>query len=113
MKTLLTLAAIVCLSALPARAADGQISKSTLAHLGLGGLTAMSDAQGLEIRGLGVAEAWNQDKDYGDWHDKHTEKEHKHHEKHDHHENCFKASCHPKPTCNFTNLCHTHCGKAG
>jgi hypothetical protein len=106
MKTVLTFAAIVCLSALPAYSADGQVSKSTLAHLGLAGLTTLSDAQGLEIRGLGVADAWNQGK--GDWNDKHKDKDHKHHEKH---ENCFKAECHPKPTCNFSNLCHSHCGK--
>jgi hypothetical protein len=113
MKTLLTFAAVVCLSALPAYSADGQISKSTLSHLGLAGLTSLSDAQGLEIRGLGVADAWNQGKDYGNWFDgKHKEKEHKHHEKHEH-ENCFKAECHPKPTCNFSSLCHTHCGKSG
>jgi hypothetical protein len=110
MKTLLTVAAIVCLSALPAYSADGQVSKSTLALLGLSGLTTLSDAQGLEIRGLGVADAWEHDKGYGDWHDKHKEKEHKHHEKH---ENCFKTECHRKATCNFSNLCHTHCGKGG
>jgi hypothetical protein len=108
------LAAVVCFVSLPAYAADGQISKSSLNRIGLAGLTPISDAQGLEVRGLGVQEAmgwdegWGDHKEYGhDKHDHYKQHEHKHHEKH---ENCLK-DCHPKPHCNIISTCHAHCGK--
>jgi hypothetical protein len=126
MRTLLTFAAIVCLTALPAYSADpadGHVSRSSLTRLGLAGMTPMSDVQGLEIRGLGVAEAMGFDDGYGehkeygkDKHEEHKHKEHKHHEQkhHEKHENCFECKCHEKASCNFSSLCHTtHCSKAG
>lgn len=125
MKTLVTLAVVVCFASLPACAADGQISKSSLDRLGLAGLKPMSDVQGLEVRGLGVSEAMGWDDGWGDngkndhdkyghdQHDKHHKDhhqqfEHKHHEKHE----CFQGNCHPKAHCgNIISTCHTHCGK--
>ena len=61
MKLFLGVAAIVCLTAASAKAGDGQLSSHSLAALGLGGMQAMSDDQGLDIRGLGVAEEMNGD----------------------------------------------------
>jgi len=54
MKTLVVLAASVALSAAPALAADGKVSHSSLAKMGLPGMQPMSDAKGLEIRGQAV-----------------------------------------------------------
>ena|SRR5579862_5504813 len=125
MKTLLAFASFLCLTALPAFGADGQIPNSSLARVGLSGMTPLSDVQGLEIRGMGIMEAMGMNDDDGNYkehgHDKHEkhEKEHKHHEKHhehkhhEKHENHFKCEFHPKPSCNFGNLCHVHVGKAG
>lgn len=50
MKQVLTMAAI-CLMAAPA--IGGEVSDQTLSQLGLGDLQAVSDAQGMEIRGFG------------------------------------------------------------
>jgi len=51
MKTLLTIASVLVLSASPAFAGEGQISKQSLAKMGLSGMQTMSDAQGMQIRG--------------------------------------------------------------
>jgi hypothetical protein len=124
MKILLTFAAVLCFTSLPAYSADGQISSSSLTRLGLAGMTPISDVQGLEVRGLGVMEAMSMDNGYDDHkkygHDKddHDKKEHKHHEKHERHEkhehdHHFKCDLHAKPSCNLGSLCHVHAGKAG
>jgi hypothetical protein len=131
MKALLTFAAVVCFTAMPAFSADGQVSQSSLTRLGLGGLTPISDTEGLEIRGQGLMDAMGMNNDgYGDQmhkdhdknkHDKNKHDEHKHHEQkhheqnhHEKHDNHFKCDFHPpKPNCNIGSLCHTHCGKAG
>jgi hypothetical protein len=52
-KLALAVAVVGCLSA-SAFAADGRISRSSLAHMGLQGMTTMSDAQGLQVRGMSV-----------------------------------------------------------
>jgi hypothetical protein len=50
-KLALAVAVVGCLSA-SAFAADGRISQGSLAHMGLQGMTTMSDAQGMHIRGM-------------------------------------------------------------
>src|SRR5579863_5317482 len=55
MKILFALATVVALSAAPAFAADGHVSRHSLAKMGLSGMTSMSDAQGTAIRGLSIA----------------------------------------------------------
>ena len=55
MKSLFALAAIVALSAAPAFAGDGQVSAKSLANMGLSGMKAMDDAQGMTVRGLSIA----------------------------------------------------------
>jgi len=139
MRTLLTFAAVLCF-AVPAYSADGQISQSSLARLGLAGMTSLSDAQGLEVRGLGVMDAMQMQHGYGDFYDrddhkdgdhkdgdhkdkdgdhkhdrdKHHEHGHhehnKHHEQH-HHDHVFKCEFHMKPHCQFGSLCHMNGGK--
>ena len=54
MKYAFSLAAIlVCLMALPAWAADGHVPQTTLARLGLAQMEILSDAEGLQVRGMG------------------------------------------------------------
>ena len=55
MKYTLAIAALLVAAAGNAFAEEGQVSQSQLAELGLPGMTAMSDAQGAEIRGQGFA----------------------------------------------------------
>jgi hypothetical protein len=55
MKTLLSVAAVVVLAASPAFAGQGQVSKNSLAKMGLAGMQVMSDEQGSQIRGTSVA----------------------------------------------------------
>jgi hypothetical protein len=55
MKIFLALVTVVVLSAAPVLAGDGQISKSSLSRMGLPGMTAMSDADGMAIRGTSFA----------------------------------------------------------
>ncbi len=57
MKSLLSLASVLVLSAAPALAGDGQVSSQSLAKMGLSGMHSMTDAQGTQIRGLSVAVA--------------------------------------------------------
>ncbi|HEV8069487.1 MAG TPA: hypothetical protein VGP76_17230 [Planctomycetaceae bacterium] len=57
MKTLLSIASVLVLSAAPALAGDGQVSHKSLAKMGLSGMQTMSDSQGQQIRGLSVAVA--------------------------------------------------------
>ncbi len=55
MKTLLVLAALFGLSTAPAFAGDGQISKTGLSRMGLAGMKAMSDVDGMSVRGTSFA----------------------------------------------------------
>jgi hypothetical protein len=55
MKALLSVAAVLVLSAAPAVAGQGQVSKNSLAKMGLAGMQVMSDEQGSQIRGTSVA----------------------------------------------------------
>jgi hypothetical protein len=57
MRSLLMVFAVVCLAlvASVASAAPGQVSDSTLAAFGLGGMQQMSDVQGTQVRGMGFA----------------------------------------------------------
>jgi hypothetical protein len=112
MKRLLGLAAVFSLWAATAMAGDGRISSQSLAKVGLSGMTAISDAQGLEIRGLGVSEAtsYGKEGENGKDHHKNGEKnechERKQHENCGHqHENCGHSSC-GSSCCNFSSLCH-------
>ena len=57
MKTLLSLASVLVLSAAPAMAGDGHVSSQSLAKMGLSGMHSMTDAQGTQIRGLSIAVA--------------------------------------------------------
>jgi hypothetical protein len=50
-KFLLLFAALFGFSAAPAFAGDGHISKSGLSHMGLAGMKAMTDVDGMSIRG--------------------------------------------------------------
>jgi hypothetical protein len=111
MKLLIGWAAIVGLSAVSAMAGEGRLSNQSLAKIGLVGMKIMSDSQGLEIRGLGVADGsgYGGDKDHH-----HKGEGNKHHEKHHEkpHEECghhHESSCHP--SCHVESLCnHVHCG---
>lgn len=54
-------AALVALTALVASASAGEVSKSTLAGMGLGSMQQMSDNDGLAIRGKGTnASVWGE-----------------------------------------------------
>jgi hypothetical protein len=55
MKTLIAIASVACMTAVPAYPAEGQISNLALARMGLGSMATVSDDQGLNIRGLGIA----------------------------------------------------------
>ena len=52
MKKSMLIAAMVALVAAPSLAGDGIVSKSKLRSLGLGQMAAMSDAQGMQVRGM-------------------------------------------------------------
>jgi len=55
MKILFTLASVVGLSVASACAGDGQISNRSLARMGLQRMTALSDTDGMSIRGTSFA----------------------------------------------------------
>jgi hypothetical protein len=55
MKSLFALAAVVALSAAPALAAEGHVTNPSLAKMGLSGMKAITDVQGMSIRGLSIA----------------------------------------------------------
>jgi hypothetical protein len=55
MKSLLAFASVVAFSVAPAFAGQGQVSDQSLAKMGLSGMKAISDAQGMQIRGLSIA----------------------------------------------------------
>jgi hypothetical protein len=57
MKSLLSLASVLVLSAAPALAGDGQVSSQSLAKMGLSGMHSMTDSQGQQVRGLSIAVA--------------------------------------------------------
>jgi hypothetical protein len=52
MKVLLAFATVVALSVTSAFAGDGQVSHQSLSKMGLSSMKAMSDTQGLQIRGM-------------------------------------------------------------
>jgi hypothetical protein len=54
MKTLVVLSFAVALSSAPASAADGKLSHSSLAKMGLSDMKQMTDQQGSSIRGRAV-----------------------------------------------------------
>jgi hypothetical protein len=54
MKILVALVTVVSLSAAPALAGDSQIPNRSLARMGLQGMTTMSDADGMSIRGQAI-----------------------------------------------------------
>src|SRR5271169_5010003 len=54
-KLALAVAVVGCLSA-SAFAADGRISKGSLAHMGLQGMKTMSDEQGMQVRGTSLSQ---------------------------------------------------------
>jgi len=55
MKSLIALASVLAFSVAPAFAAEGHVSNPSLAKMGLSGMKAMTDAQGMGIRGLSIA----------------------------------------------------------
>jgi len=55
MKTLLSIASVLVLSAAPAFAGEGQVTKQSLAKMGLSGMQTMTDSQGQQVRGLSIA----------------------------------------------------------
>jgi len=54
MKILLSIASLVAFSVVPALAGEGRVSNQSLAKMGLSGMKAMSDVQGMQFRGLSV-----------------------------------------------------------
>lgn len=52
MKTLLALTSLVLISAGSAVAGEGQVADQTLAKMGLGGMQVMTDADGMNVRGM-------------------------------------------------------------
>ncbi len=56
MKNALCITALLLMSA-PAMAGDGHVPNSTLSELGLGGMQTVTDAAGLEVRGLSLGAA--------------------------------------------------------
>lgn len=54
MKTLIAFAFVLALSSVSAWAADGKVSHSSLAKMGLSGMKQMTDQQGSSIRGRAV-----------------------------------------------------------
>jgi hypothetical protein len=60
MKILLGVASVVAFSMVPALAGEGRVSHQSLANMGLAGMTTMSDAQGMQLRGLSAqAGGWS------------------------------------------------------
>jgi hypothetical protein len=55
MRLLLGLFSVVAFSVAPSFAADGHVSSASLSKMGLSGMKAMTDAQGMQIRGLSIA----------------------------------------------------------
>src|ERR1700676_5352349 len=55
MKTLLSIASVLVLSAAPAMAGDGHLSQKSLAKMGLSGMQVMTDSQGMSVRGTSIA----------------------------------------------------------
>ena len=50
--TLLTTAAVLAMGIAPAMAEDGRVSQATLSALGLGQMEVLSDADGMQVRGM-------------------------------------------------------------
>jgi hypothetical protein len=57
MKSALALAVVLVLFAAPALAGDGNVSQGTLSSLGLGDMQTVSDAEGMQVRGMSSS-AW-------------------------------------------------------
>ena len=51
----LVVAALMVLGAIPAFAADGNVPEATLSALGLGGMQQVSDAEGMQVRGMSAS----------------------------------------------------------
>jgi hypothetical protein len=68
MKYLLMTLAVLMIFAAPVLADNGNLSQNQLAKLGLSGMSAMSDAQGTAVRGMGFSLAFGASyaKQYGD-----------------------------------------------
>jgi hypothetical protein len=96
MKQLIGFAAILLLSSVSAMAGDGRLSHQSLGKIGLGGMTALSDDQGMAIRGLGVYDETG----YGK-----GEKGEKDHRKHEENK-CREGKCHEKCGHEQKNCCH-------
>jgi len=52
MKVLFSIASVLALAAAPAFAGEGHVSSKSLTNCGLSGMKVMSDADGMQIRGL-------------------------------------------------------------
>jgi hypothetical protein len=52
MRSVLALGVVLLLFAAPAFAGDGNVPQGTLSSLGLGGMQVVSDAQGMQVRGM-------------------------------------------------------------
>jgi hypothetical protein len=117
MKQLFGFAAILLLSAASATAGDGRLSYQSLGKIGLGGMTSLSDAQGMEIRGLGVYDEGSsyEKGEKGEKYNHHKGEEKKCHEgkcneKCGHEEKCCgQSGCHIETLCgHLQTSCHTH-----
>ncbi len=57
-RTLLTTAALLAMGIAPAMAEDGHVSHQTLSAVGLSGMQVVSDADGMQVRGMS-SNAWS------------------------------------------------------
>jgi hypothetical protein len=55
MRRFISLACAIALMGAPAFAGDGQVSKRSLARMGLGGMKVTTDQEGLQVRGTSFA----------------------------------------------------------
>jgi hypothetical protein len=60
MRRFVVFACALALLSAPALAADGQVSKSSLERMGLGGMKVVSDQDGLQVRGTSIAIAFSE-----------------------------------------------------
>jgi hypothetical protein len=55
MRRFIFVACVLALTAAPALAGDGQVSKATLSRMGLSAMKVVSDQEGMQIRGTSIA----------------------------------------------------------
>ncbi|HXY35224.1 MAG TPA: hypothetical protein VEI07_13420 [Planctomycetaceae bacterium] len=55
MKRFISAVCVLALTAAPALAGDGQVSKQSLSRMGLGGMKVVSEQEGLQVRGTSIA----------------------------------------------------------